>query len=144
MLYLDTSALLKLYIREPGSDVVQACIAGQDEPLPVWELQHFELINAVHLKVFWGDIDGETAGRLLDLFDQRMRRGQYAVPYIDRVALMDSFRMLSRQTQQTGCRTLDILHVACALQLGPTHFISFDDKQLGLAAQAGLHVLPEG
>lgn len=55
MLYLDTSALLKLYIRESGSDWVQTQVASQDDPLPIWELQEAELLNALHLKVFWGE-----------------------------------------------------------------------------------------
>jgi len=45
MLYLDTSALLKLYIREQGSEAVQARVASQDLPLPIWEIQEAELIN---------------------------------------------------------------------------------------------------
>lgn len=47
MLYLDTSALLKLYLRESGSEAVQARVAAQDLPLPVWEIQEAELVNAL-------------------------------------------------------------------------------------------------
>ncbi len=43
MLYLDTSAFLKLYIREAGSEQVQSMVVSQFEPLPVWEILEMEL-----------------------------------------------------------------------------------------------------
>ena len=143
MIYLDTSALLKLYIREAGSEIVQTCITSQDEPLPVWELQQAEVMNALRLKVFWGDIANEQANQLIELFEQRMRRGQYFFPAIDRIELMEAFRTLTRETPRIGCRTMDILHVACALQLVPDRFVTFDERQRRLASFAGLHALPE-
>lgn len=143
MIYLDTSAFLKLYVRETGSDVVQAQVTSQDDPLPVWDLLQAELLNALRLKVFWGDLSAEEVDRLIALFDGRLQSGQYFVPEIDRNALSASFRSLSCETPRTGCRTMDIYHVACALQLEPEGFISFDGRQRALASGAGLRVLPE-
>ena len=39
VIYLDTSALLKLYIHEDHSEAVQEWVVSQDDPLPVWDLQ---------------------------------------------------------------------------------------------------------
>ena len=36
------------------------------------------------------------------------------------------------------CRSLDVLHVAAALELGCSRFVSGDDRQLALAAAEGL------
>jgi len=143
VIYLDTSALIKLYFREEGSEVVQQRVTAQDHPLPIWELQEAEFVNACRLKVFWGDITLEQADQLLALFERRLRRGQYYVPEVDRGALMADFRTLSLQTARLGCRTMDVLHVACALQLSPKQFISFDERQRALAIHAGLEVAPE-
>ncbi len=140
MLYLDTSALLKLYLREEGSDSVQAAIEAQDDPLPVWELQEMELINALRLKVFWKDIRPAQADRQIELFDERKARGLYYFPQINRAELQSDFRKLSAATPVSGCRTLDILHVACALQLGATSFLTFDNRQRDLASTFGLKV----
>ena len=140
MLYLDTSALLKLYIREDGSEQVQAAVEAQDDPLPVWELQEMELINALRLKVFWKEITAAQAERQIDLLDQRKARGFYYFPKIRRAELHADFRTLSAETPQSGCRTMDILHVACALQLGAKRFLGFDKRQRDLARTAGLNV----
>lgn len=142
MIYLDTSALLKLYIREAGSETVNSIVVAQDEPLPVWELQQAELINALRLKVFWGDIEAGEAERQIELLDQRLHRGQYFFPDVDRAELANTFRILSRETPELGCRTMDILHVACAVQLSPESFVSFDERQRSLASHVGLAVLP--
>ena len=41
-----------------------------------------------------------------------------------------------------GVRGMDLLHVAAALTLGATVFLTFDDRQKALAAKAGLKVKP--
>ncbi len=143
MIYLDTSAFVKLYFLEEGSDFVQSCVTSQDDPLPVWDVLEAEMLNACRLKAFWGDITPAQADQQIALFEQRLRRGQYHVAEIDRSALMGSFRSLCCLTPQLGCRTMDILHVACALQLAPARFLSYDDRQRSLATHAGLSVLPE-
>ncbi len=140
MIYLDTSALLKLYFLEDESELVQQYVMQQSDPLPIWELQQFEILNAFRLKVFWGEMTGSDAEKLVEMFDRRMSNGQYYCPEIDRSELMLTFRSLTKRTPDTGCRTMDILHVACALQLAPELFISFDDRQRNLAKGAGLHV----
>ena len=42
----------------------------------------------------------------------------------------------------TGCRSLDILHVASAIVLGIRDFLTFDARQGDLARKARLRVLP--
>ena len=138
MLYLDTSALLKLSIRETGSEEVQQKIASQSLPLPIWEIQETELVNALRLKVFWGDITNDQAEGQIRLFLGRRRRGLYFFPEINRSSLLETFHRLSRETPRLGCRTMDIMHVACALEIGATEFLSFDQRQQELALHAGL------
>jgi hypothetical protein len=47
-----------------------------------------------------------------------------------------------RHTPATGCRSLDILHVAAGRSLGATKFFSFDMRQRALAELVGLTVMP--
>ncbi len=138
MIYLDTSALIKLYLLEEGSAVVQELVSSQNDPLPVWELQEMELTNALRLKVFWGEISLAGAERQLELFEQRKDKGHYYFPELDRAAFLTTFQRLSAHTPELGCRTLDIMHVACAVLLAPDLFVTFDGRQRELAARAGL------
>lgn len=146
MLYLDTSAFLKLYLKEHGSEAVQQLIASQRHPLPVWEIQQMEMINAMRLKVFWKEVSLAEAERQISLFKDRRRRGLYYQAEIDRLELSETFERLSLQAVRNGGRTLDILHVACALVLGASHFLTFDAKQRLVARESGLEApeLPVG
>ncbi len=139
MIYLDTSAFLKLYILEPGSPEVNSRVVAQDSPLPVWDLLEAEFTNALRLKVFWKEIIPEQADTQIALFHRRKQQGFYHVPEVDRGSLMSRFHELSRVTPRLGCRTLDILHVACATLLAPATFLTFDARQRELARHAGLN-----
>ena len=141
MIYLDTSALVKLYVLEDGSAFAQSTLSAQEDPLPIWELQEAELANALHLKVFRGEWTEEQAVRQMEHFQDRRRRGNYCFPEINRVELMRTFHRLSRETPRTGCRTMDIFHVACALQIPSCRFLTFDRRQSNLAAWTGLNVI---
>ena len=49
---------------------------------------------------------------------------------------------LSRQhTPALGTRSADVLHVACALELKLSHFLTFDARQRKLAVAAGLKLV---
>ena len=142
MLYLDTSSLLKLYIREQGSELVHSRVTSQDHPLPIWEIQKAELINALRLKVFWNEITLEQAETQIALFENRLKRGLYVFPEIDRDSLMKCVLRLGAETPRLGCRTIDIFHVACAVEIGASEFLSFDQRQNALATHAGLKLTP--
>jgi predicted nucleic acid-binding protein len=44
-------------------------------------------------------------------------------------------------TPRLGCRSLDVLHVATALQLGFRQFLTFDRRQQQLARAVGLKLV---
>jgi predicted nucleic acid-binding protein len=138
MLYLDTSAFLKLFILEMGSQEVQDLLFSQHDPLPLWEIQEMELRNALRLKVFWGDITQKDSDRQVELLLDRKRRGQYVYPRVERASLFYRVGQLTDLSVQSGCRTMDILHVACALEIEADLFVSYDVRQTKLAVQLGL------
>jgi len=141
VIYLDTSALIKLYLIEKGSETVNDLVLAQDEPLPMWELQEAELVNALRLKVFWGEMSEVESDKLIADFQRRKQSGLYFYPDLDRIQILPYFHKLSMYTQKLGCRTLDILHVSCALIIQADRFVSFDVKQCALAELAGLEVV---
>ena len=52
MIYMDTSALVKLYIKEPGSEQVSEWLKVRNEPIPLTGLIELEFKNALKLKQF--------------------------------------------------------------------------------------------
>lgn len=140
MLYLDTSAFLKLYVREAGSEAVQSLVQSQSHPLPVHDLLEMELTNALRLKVFWEELPREASDEQIRLFQERKRRGLYFTPEIHRADQLKLFMQLAEKTSEIGCRTMDILHVATALILEADAFVSFDSRQCQLAEASGLRL----
>jgi hypothetical protein len=53
---------------------------------------------------------------------------------------MERFRDLYRHTMELGTRTLDVMHIACACELGVAKFVSFDGRQVALAVRCGLEI----
>jgi hypothetical protein len=58
-----------------------------------------------------------------------------------RAALNRAAELSQLHTPELGTRSLDVLHVACAVELQLSHFLTFDIRQSKLAAVAGLKVL---
>ena len=75
-------------------------------------------------------------------FDEDLAEGRYVDADILWRATLRRARELSRaHTPALGCRTLDVLHVATAIELGLRYFVTFDSRQGQLAKAAGLKPL---
>ena len=67
--YLETSALVKLYIREPGTDRLLRLVARLgNHRLVVLALSVVEFRSAIRRRVREGDVDESLAKQLLDRF----------------------------------------------------------------------------
>jgi predicted nucleic acid-binding protein len=144
MLYLDTSAFIKLYLREAGSEEVHRLVASKADPLPVWYLTEVEFANAVRFKVFLAEMKPGEAEGIVRRYLDRKAAGQYFAPALDLAALQDLSLRMTGRTPRIGCRALDILHVAAA-RLCEAHLFVTADKLQSLLAQAeGLaaHLVP--
>ncbi len=141
MIYLDTNALIKLYLIEEGSREVNEFIVAQDDALPIWELQEAEFVNALRLKVFRKELGEDEANVQIRIFKGRKRGGFYYFPELDRTQLLPRFYEIGKHTEKLGCRTLDVLHVVCARLIGADCFVSYDRRQYQLAEEAGLAVV---
>jgi hypothetical protein len=53
---------------------------------------------------------------------------------------IEAERLSALHSETLGTRSLDILHVAAALVLGSSEFLTFDARQAALAKAAGLKV----
>ena len=85
------------------------------------------------------DIDEATLRKTLLDFDQDLVEGRFGIADILWRSALNRAAELSRAyTPKLGVRSLDVLHVACALELGRRFFLTFDAKQLELAKVTGL------
>jgi predicted nucleic acid-binding protein len=146
MIYLDTSAFIKLYLHEEGSAEVHGLVVAQNEPLPVWHLAELEFLNALRFKLFLSEMGREDVNRVISLYRDRKRSGQYFAPLLDPIALHELSLQMTEKTPTIGCRALDILHVAAARLCDASLFVTSDNRQAALAESEGriVKLVPSG
>lgn len=141
--YFDTAVLLKLYIREANSDEVVALTEAAPPPLPFTHLHRLEIKNAIYLKTGRNEISSAEAKHGLALLQHDLASGLLHAPQYDLAASFNRAEDLAvRHAAPTLARSLDILHVAIALEIECDHLVSFDNRQRAIAKRAGLKVLP--
>lgn len=139
-LYLDTGALVKLYVYEPGSDWVQAKVADAGV-LPMNSLQLTELKNAILAAGGRGAIELTAMHRTLRNLEEDLEAGRFLRVNPDWAAVWQRADVLAfSYTQKILCRTLDILHVALAELLAVDKIITGDQRQADLCEQLSLSV----
>lgn len=106
----------------------------------VWfhPLHWAECFNAVAQQVFQGKITRANAEKVFHDLQQDRLSGLWV-----EIALPDSaFELCAdlahRYGPTLGTRTLDTLHVACAMEFGADQFLTFDERQAKLARAVGL------
>ncbi|MCC5835341.1 MAG: type II toxin-antitoxin system VapC family toxin [Opitutales bacterium] len=139
--YFDTGVLLKLYTEEPESDAVRHYVVSRKQPVGVSSLHLAESVSALKLKCFRGECEESAAAAAILDIESDLRSGVLIRIPIDWDEAWIQCRTLSEgHTTVAGNRTLDTLHVACALQLGIRQFATSDKRQKKLAKRAGLKV----
>jgi predicted nucleic acid-binding protein len=147
--YPDTSFLCALYVPQGTSVVAIAHYKSMKEPLRVSALLLGEFRQSVRFQIFRHSRDStqgyaRKAGlEALAKLQSNLDAGALVVTpaeWADVFAIAE--RISSKHTMGGGHRLIDILHVATALQLGATEFLSCDANQRKLAASEGLVAKP--
>lgn len=137
--YLDSSALIKLYVAETGSDRVSGYARALRHPIPFSHLHELEMKNALQLKLFRREATSKAVDESVRAIDDDFSAGVLSRPELN---WFDVFRLASKlaleHSSEIGCRSLDLLHVASALALEATTLLTFDDRQARLARANGL------
>ena len=140
--YADPSALLKLYVHEPESRVLSAWRTRTTGALPVTQHGRLEISNGICLAAFRKAISAEALRDALASLDEDFAEDRYVLADVPWRATLRRAGEISRaHTPTLGCRALDVLHVATALQLGVRDFVTFDHRQGRLARAAGLKLV---
>jgi predicted nucleic acid-binding protein len=139
--YVDTSLLAKLYVPEADSNAAVALIKKIRSPISVSALHKTELQCALQLKVFRGEIDAARCAAAYGQFLTDIEDGVWAeAPPVLEMATHTAERLAREHSAKLGTRSLDVLHVAVAVELGSTVFATNDTRQAALAKASGMTV----
>jgi uncharacterized protein len=128
-LYVDSSAILKRYVDERDSAAAVE-LAASDPVIATSRLTEVEVRR--------------NLTRLLDGPALVASRRQFAAD-LDAFALINIDAVVcneaSRIAEETLCRSLDAIHLACALRAGRATVLTFDIRQAAAARTIGLRVI---
>lgn len=123
--YVDSSALVKLAVREPESAALRRYL-GRRRPLVSSALARTEVVRA-----------------LLPLGPDAVRRGREVLARVDLLRINDRVLDTAGVLAPTDLRSLDAIHLASAEQLGSDlrWFVTYDERLATAAADRGFKVV---
>ncbi len=123
MVYLDTSAIVKLYIKEEYSREVSAWLKQNNEAVPLTGFHDLEFNNALRLKQFRGEITEDGVQNIISKLIFHQTLGIFYRPQLNWHDIFNLAAKLSNNhTGSIGARSLDVLHVASALSIDAEKF----------------------
>ena len=142
MRYLDTSSLVVLYCPEEKTEPLSAHLRRRPLPLVLTWLHETEFTNGLQLKLFRKEATAAAVTATLHALRADVEGGVLHRLQPSWASVFASTLRLSTAYSRTlGTRTLDLLHVAAALTLEATEFITGDDRQAKVATKEGLKVV---
>ena len=139
MSYADTSFFVSLYVKDAHSIKADEMLRGGERP-PITPLHIAEWTHAIAQQVHRRQMTISEAERLHRDFDEDRAARVWRTLAVPEAALEICADLGKRYGPKLGLRTLDSLHVACALELKTRRFWSFDERQKKLAKAAGLDI----
>lgn len=141
--YIDTALFVKAFVREVDSAEAIAILEAAGEPFAFSHLHELEIPNAIRLKRFRGEITRAQETSALRVFRSEIDAGRFVRMEYDLAAVFKRAESLSaRFSAELGTRSLDLWHVAAALEAGCTAFASYDVRQRRAAARCRLKLVP--
>jgi len=136
-IYLDTSFIASLYLSDEHSREARSRIASAPTlwftPLHSAEWEH---VIGQHL--FRGELSLSEAQRVNAKLEEHRASGRWLSVPIPEDALEVCGKLAREYGPKLWMRTLDTLHVACALELKAERFWTFDERQAKLAKAQGM------
>ncbi len=141
--YFDSAIIVKLYVQEATSPEAIRRVGASAAPYALTQWQALKVKNAIRLKAFRTEVTTAEMNQSIAAFEQDIATGRWQRPVYTAANIEQKADELSARYSPTlGCRTLDSIHIAAALVVGTTEFVTLDARQAALARAVGLTVRP--
>jgi len=135
--YVDTSFLVSLYLEDVHSQTADQLLSSLTDCF-LTPLHRAEWSHAIAQHAFRGAITEIKSKELHSLFEQDIKIAPWREVILPDHAFELCADLARRYGSKLGVRTLDSLHVACALELKAERFWTFDERQAKLAKANGM------
>ena len=141
--FLDTSAIVKRYHREAGSDIIDRLFAEAGAEFVISDISIIEFYSALSMKIRVGEIDEENFVSLRKLFSQDIKRKLYEVAEFTNAEKLKSIELLLKYAKKHSLKTLDAMQLSVAKTVNQPELkavICADEKFCKIIALEGLPV----
>lgn len=139
-IYADTSFLASLYTPDANSaDAARRMRAEPHATVLISDLAELELVNALQQRLFRKELGAAQIRLAQKAFREDSEQGIFQRRPVETGAVYErALRLARKWTSTLGTRTLDLLHIALALEMGSDGIYTFDQQQSKLARAEGL------
>jgi len=141
--YIDTALFVKGYVLEEDSAKTISLLEDIGEPFAYSHLHEIEIPNAIRLKRFRGEITRAQETSAIRIFKADVDASRFErLDYDMGSVFIRAERLSARFSGELGTRSLDLWHVAAAMEAGCSAFASYDARQRAAAARSKLDLIP--
>ena len=136
-LFFDTSALVKFFHEEEGTDIVSDLILGQHNEVWISELGRLEFISAVFRRFRNKELDTEQLNTAVDSFENQI--AGFNVEPLGHAVLEQSELFIKTYGRTYGLKALDALHLGAFSLMSEKDwsFVVADDNLCKVAEAIG-------
>ena len=142
--FFDTSAIVKRYHREDGSDFVDRLFAESESEFVISDISIIEFYSALSLKVRVGEINEENFVSLRKLFSQDIKKALYEVAEFTNDEKLESTKLLLKYAKKHSLKTLDAMQLSVMKAINDTELkavVCADEKFCRVITLDGFSVI---
>jgi len=141
-MYLDTSALVPLYLPEADSEHCERIVADA-QGIFTSELCRAELVRALLTKQKNGLLDAEQQKRIFAQFERHCDEGAVRLIAFDRSTVREATDLVEQVAPGVLLRTLDAIHLATYLSVDAGPLFTRDKRMTEAGRKLGLNLAGE-
>ncbi len=137
-IFIDTSALVKLFHEEDGTDSITRLIESNKGDLFISELTILEFTSALQRLLRAGFINKDNLQIVMDAFKEELLR--FNIGPVNKTVIKEAEKMLIKHGYAVGLRTLDSIQLSSfsLLNLDEGLFVASDLNLLNAANAVGI------
>ena len=141
ILFFDTSALVKFFHNEDGTEAVTDLLNSQENKIWISELAKLEFLSALHRRFRNKEIDENILKEAIGGFEEEINR--FNIEPLSHATVQEARELLQKHGKEYGLRTLDALHLGCFRLISEDDwfFVSTDENLCKIVEYLGDKVI---
>jgi len=138
-LFFDTSALIKFFHKEAGTDAVTGLILNEENKIWISEVAEVEFLSAIYRRFRNQEIDREKLEIAISAFEEQME--SFDIEPLGNVTIKEAKILLNRYGKNFGLRTLDAFQLAAFTLISEDdwYFVTSDSRLYSIVVQMGFN-----